>query len=227
LPYLNQMSTEKLDNSASPLFTPDEIAAGERLFAGPARFVRGAPSLETLPPADRPEVAFAGRSNVGKSSLINALVNQHGLARTSNTPGRTQELNFYVPPGANIWLVDMPGYGFAEAPKDKVAAWTHLLRAYLRGRARLKRAFVLIDARHGIKAVDREIMALLNEAAVSFQVVLTKADKINVHALTERIAETVAALAKEPAAHPVVLATSAEKKTGIDELRAAIALALA
>jgi GTP-binding protein len=212
--------------AVEPLFTPDELAAGERLFAGPARFLLSAPSIDVLPAADRPEVAFAGRSNVGKSSLINALVNENGLARTSNTPGRTQELNFFVPPGGHAYLVDMPGYGFAEAPKDKVAAWTRLLRAYLRGRSTLKRAFVLVDARHGIKSVDREIMALLNEAAVSFQVVLTKADKIPPKALATRLSETTAALAKEAAAHPIVLATSSDKKSGIAELRAAIALAL-
>jgi GTP-binding protein len=159
-------------------FTPDEIAAGEAMFARPWRFVKSVPSLEFLPDTDRPEMAFAGRSNVGKSSLINALVGHHGLARTSNTPGRTQELNFFEVPHAALFLVDMPGYGFAKAPKDKVDAWTRLVRDYLRGRPNLVRVFLLIDARHGIKSADEPIMELLDEAAVSYQVVLTKIDKL-------------------------------------------------
>lgn len=204
-------------------FSADDIAAGERLFAAPWDFVLGAPSLDVLPPADRAEFAFAGRSNVGKSSLINALVNRRSLARTSNTPGRTQELNYFAPPSGACYLVDMPGYGFAEAPKDKVAAWGELIRAYLRGRPSLKRVFLLVDARHGLKPVDREIMTLLNEAAVSFQAVLTKADKVSERALAAVLATTAGQLATEPAAHPVLLATSAERRTGIAELRAAIA----
>ena len=159
-------------------FTPDEIAAGEAMFARPWQFVKSVPSLEFLPDTDRPEMAFAGRSNVGKSSLINALVGHRGLARTSNTPGRTQELNFFEVPHASLFLVDMPGYGFAKAPKDKVDAWTQLVRDYLRGRPNLVRVFLLIDARHGIKSADEPIMDLLDEAAVSYQVVLTKIDKL-------------------------------------------------
>jgi GTP-binding protein len=173
-----------------PAFTSDEIAAGEALFNRPWQFVKSVPELQFLPDADRHEIAFAGRSNVGKSSLINALVKRRGLARTSNTPGRTQELNFFETPGIALYLVDMPGYGFAEAPKAKVEAWTQLVRDYLRGRVTLLRVFLLIDARHGLKAPDRAMMALLDEAAVSYQAVLTKGDKIK----PPRLAEAVAAL---------------------------------
>jgi GTP-binding protein len=204
-------------------YNAEDLAAGERLFARPWEFVRGVPSLESLPPADRPEIAVAGRSNVGKSSLINALVNRHRLARTSNTPGRTQELNFFAPHDSALYLVDMPGYGFARAPKDKVEAWTQLIEDYLRGRATLKRVLLLVDARHGLKAADEEIIVLLNEAAVSFEVVLTKADKIGARELDAVVASTGQALERHPAAFPAVLATSAEKKTGIPELRAEIA----
>ena len=214
----------------SELQEPSAVAAlaawvdpGMRLFARPWEFRRGVPSLEFLPEADRPEVAFAGRSNVGKSSLINALVGQHGLARTSNTPGRTQELNFFLTPDVPLYLVDMPGYGFAQAPKDKVMAWTGLVRDYLRGRTMLKRVFVLIDARHGLKPPDREIMQLLDEAAVSYRVVLTKADKPSRSDLQAIVTATLAAIAKHPAAHPDVLATSSAKGIGVELVRAAIA----
>ena len=204
-------------------FTPEEIAAGEALFARPWEFLRSAPSLDTLPGADRPEIAFAGRSNVGKSSLINALVKRRGLARTSNTPGRTQELNFFLTPGVPLYLVDMPGYGFADAPKDKVEAWTRLVKAYLRGRPTLLRVFLLIDARHGLKKVDLDLMALMDEAAVSYQGVLTKADKVKPQHLAEVVATTRDALAEHPAAFARLIATSSQKGSGVEDLRAEIA----
>ena len=204
-------------------FTPEELAAGEALFAKPWQFVKSAPALQFLPESDRPEVALAGRSNVGKSSLINALVRRRGLARTSNTPGRTQELNYFETPGVALFLVDMPGYGFAEAPKDKVEAWTRLVRAYLHGRPTLVRVFLLIDARHGSKSVDLALMKLMDEAAVSYQAVLTKADKIKPQRLAEVAAATAAALEKHPAAFARLVATSAQTGTGIAEIRAEIA----
>ncbi len=209
------------------MFSPEEIAHANWLFAQPWQFVRGVPTLEFLPEADRHEVAFAGRSNVGKSSLINAIVGQHGLARTSNTPGRTQELNFFETVEANFMIVDLPGYGFAKAPKSKVDAWGETLRDYLRGRVVLRRVFVLIDARHGIKTVDEEILSLLDEAAVTYQAVLTKIDKIKGPAVPKLIAATEAILSKHAAAFPTVLATSSEKRTGLDDLRAAIVAAAA
>jgi GTP-binding protein len=202
--------------------TPDPLEAGRLMFAGPCDFVKGVVALDGLPPADRPEICFAGRSNVGKSSLINALTGRKGLARASNTPGRTQELNFFDL-GGRLYMVDLPGYGYAEAPKAKVEAWQRLLKAYLAGRATLRRAFVLIDARHGPKPVDDEIMDLLDGAAVVYQAVLTKADKPKAGALKEAVSRTEAALAKRPAAHPEVLLTSSETGAGLPELRAAIA----
>jgi len=201
----------------------DEIENGRRLFTRAWTFSRGTPDLDHLPPDDRPEIAFAGRSNVGKSSVINALVGQLRLARASNTPGRTQELNFFTEPNAELYLVDMPGYGFAEAPKEKVAAWNKVLRAYLAGRRTLLRVFLLVDARHGLKPVDGEIMALLDGVAVSYQVVLTKADKINETDLAKVLAQTSKALAKHPAAFPAIIATSSEKGLGFEELRGTIA----
>jgi GTP-binding protein len=204
-------------------YTPEEIDAGEALFRRPCRFLKSVPSLEFLPDPDRPEAAFAGRSNVGKSSLINAIANQQGLARTSNTPGRTQELNFFEPTGAALFLVDMPGYGFAQAPKAKVEQWTALVKDYLRGRATLARVFLLIDARHGLKAPDREVMALMDEAAVSYQGVLTKIDKLKPTELAHIERATAEELAKHAAAYPVLVVTSSQTGAGIAELRAEIA----
>ena len=205
-------------------------AAGNAIFAQPWIFLRGVSSIGVLPPEGPPEIAFAGRSNVGKSSLINALVKRHGLARTSNTPGRTQELNFFVPDGHSgeagdlppIALVDMPGYGYAQAPKDQVDKWTKLVFDYLKGRVTLKRVYVLIDARHGIKKIDEEVLTLLDKAAVSYQIVLTKTDKIKPAGVERLIAETLERIRKRPAAFPGVIATSSEKGQGMDELRAAI-----
>lgn len=202
--------------------SPEAEEAGRKLFAGPVEFVKGVVAMDGLPPADRLEVCFAGRSNVGKSSLINALTGRKALARTSNTPGRTQEIN-YFDVGGQFYLVDLPGYGFAEAPVAVVAQWQALLKAYLAGRATLRRAFVLIDMRHGVKKVDEEIMALLNRAAVTFQVVLTKSDKITRAAQEKTLAQVRTALARHPAAYPELLVTSSEKGEGIAALRAVIA----
>ena len=197
-----------------------------RVFAGPIAFKLSAPALEFLPDAKVPEIAFAGRSNVGKSSLLNALTGQHGLARTSNTPGRTQELNvFDVGEPLSFRLIDMPGYGYAEAPKDIVRKWQDLVFDYLRGRAVLKRVLLLIDSRHGIKPVDAQIMALLDKAAVSYQLVLTKADKIKPSELDATRAKMAVEAAKHPAAYPELLATSSDKGTGLPDLRAAVVAA--
>jgi GTP-binding protein len=199
------------------------MEAARKRFAGPVEFVLSAPELHFLPPPDMPEIAFAGRSNVGKSSLLNAITGRHGLARASVTPGRTQELNiFNVGEPPVFRLVDMPGYGFAEAPKDVVRRWKHLIHDYLRGRQVLKRVLVLIDSRHGLKPVDRDVMTTLDSAAVSFQIVLTKGDKIKPTALVA-IREQVLELSRtHPAAYPDVIATSSETGTGIPELRAAV-----
>jgi GTP-binding protein len=202
----------------------DELAERARkLFAGPVEFLKSAPGLKFLPDPTYPEIAFAGRSNVGKSSLLNALTNRKGLARTSNTPGRTQELNFFdVGQPPQIRLVDMPGYGFAEAPKDLVKRWRFLVNDFLRGRAVLRRAIVLIDSRHGIKPVDVEIMEMLDTAAVNYQLVLTKADKVKPTELAKTLERTTAEAAKHAAAHPHLIATSSETGLGISELRTAI-----
>jgi GTP-binding protein len=202
-------------------FTDDTLETGRVLFAQPVAFLMGAAAIEQLPPSDLPEVAFAGRSNVGKSSLINALVNQKYLARASNEPGRTREVNFFVL-NERLRLVDLPGYGFARASKTTTAKFQNLGRDYLRGRPNLKRVYLLIDARHGLKSVDAEAMDALDLAAVSYQIVLTKADKIKPPELAEVVAKTVKGIAKRPAAFPRVLATSSAKGDGMPQLRAEI-----
>ena len=194
-----------------------------KLFAGPITFLKSAPGLKFLPDPDVPEIAFGGRSNVGKSSLFNALTNRKALARTSNTPGRTQELNFFdVGEPLQLRLVDMPGYGFAEAPKDLVKRWRFLVNDYLRGRSALKRALVLVDSRHGLKDVDREMMRMLDDAAVSYHLILTKGDKVKPSALGAIYEATMVEAAKHPAAHPSIFTTSSETGSGIAELRTAI-----
>ena len=199
------------------------IEQGRKLFAGDWQFIWASPSIETLPPMAGVEVAFAGRSNVGKSSLINALTGRNALARTSSTPGRTQELIFFDGPDhAGLRLVDMPGYGYASAPKAKVASWTALIHKYLQGRSNLARVYVLIDARHGLKDVDLDVLKTLDRAAVSYQVVLTKTDQIKPAELESRIGDIKTSLSTHPAAFPDVLATSSETSEGIPELRAAM-----
>jgi len=220
---MNQMSFRVVDE-------PEDEAreAGRLLFAGPVDFVKGVVAMSGLPQADRLEVCFAGRSNVGKSSLINALTGRKNLARASNTPGRTQEINFFALGDQKEledqrYLVDLPGYGYAEAPVAVVAKWQALLKQYLAGRVTLRRAFVLVDMRHGVKDVDEEILTLLDRSAVTFQVVLTKADKVNAVTRETNIVQTMAALARHPAAYPEIIVTSSEKGEGIETLRAVIA----
>ncbi|HRK64057.1 MAG TPA: ribosome biogenesis GTP-binding protein YihA/YsxC [Terricaulis sp.] len=207
--------------------TPEEeeaarIEAGRLLFAGPIAFERGVVGMEHLPLGDVPEIAFAGRSNVGKSSLINALTSRNKLARASTEPGRTRELNFFRM-GDSLRIVDLPGYGYAKAPKADIARWTGLTRDYLRGRPALKRVVLLIDGRHGLKPHDKDVMDVLDKAAVIYQVALTKADKLKATELAETLAATQAAIIKRPAAHPIVIATSSETGLGIEALRAEIA----
>jgi GTP-binding protein len=201
----------------------DLIEQGRKMFAGDWQFFWASPSVETLPPMAGMEVAFAGRSNVGKSSLINALTGRNALARTSHTPGRTQELIFFEGPDKEgLRLVDMPGYGYASAPKAKIASWTALIHKFLQGRSSLARVYVLVDARHGLKDVDLDVLKTLDKSAVSYQVVLTKADQVKATELEENFAATVAALAKHPAAFPEVLVTSSRTGVGMAELRAAM-----
>jgi GTP-binding protein len=212
--------------STEPLFSAEEIDAGRRLFAQDCRFIMGAVRIDQLPPPDRVEVAFAGRSNVGKSSLINALTGRKTLARTSNTPGRTREINFFDlgdPPGAQLRLTDLPGYGYARASKSAVKAWNALIHDYLQGRPTLRRACLLIDARHGVKPNDEEIMTVLDRDAVSYQLVLTKCDKLPEAAVQTLIDGLGPLFPKHPACHPLVLPTSTKTGAGLPELRAALA----
>ena len=209
-----------MSDEASSL-TKRDIEAGRLLFARDVTFMLSAVSLDTLPPARLPEICFAGRSNVGKSSLINAITNRKGLARASNTPGRTRELNYFNV-DERLFIVDLPGYGYAKASKSDIARWTKLTRAFLFGRASLRRVFLLIDSRHGLKESDLELMGMLDETAVTYQVVMTKVDKLKKGELEKVLGKTQKAIAKRPAAFPEIICTSSEKKDGLNELRAEI-----
>lgn len=213
--------------SETPDFSDTAIEAGRVLCAGPVSFVLGAADLRQLPEADRPEIAFAGRSNVGKSSLINALLNRKGLARASAEPGRTRELNYFDLGDGRLWLVDLPGFGYAKVSRTQVEKWTRLTRRYLQGRVNLRRVFLLIDSRRGLMAPDLEMMSMLDGAAVTYQIILTKADKVKKTELDTLQAKIQTSLKKHPAAHPVVRATSSEKGHGLSELRAEIAMLVA
>lgn len=214
-----------MSNNLNDLIDEAALEGGEALFRRPIDFLKGVVNVDGLPAADRPEIAFAGRSNVGKSSLINALCRRKSLARTSNTPGRTREINFFTVE-EEAYLVDMPGYGFAKVPKDLVAGWTRLIERYLRGRDTLKRTFLLIDARHGIKKNDLEIMQKLDQAAQLYQIVLTKADKLKLGERERRLADVQQKITKHPACFPLVLMTSSEKNWGIEALRGAVYMAI-
>ena len=203
-------------------FSQEELEKGRKVFAGECTFLLGAADLKQIPDTDLPEIAFAGRSNVGKSSLVNALTGRKSLARMSHTPDRTQQVNFFDL-GSRMMIADLPGYGYAKAPKDQVKKWTRLVNAYLKGRAQLMRVLVLIDSRHGIKDVDRDIMKMLDTAAVSYQVVLTKVDKVKAGELEKLKTKVQAELAKHVASHPIIRCTSSAKKIGIEELRAELA----
>ena len=221
------MTADKNDTATPPSQTddelsPKEIEAGRILFAQDCQFVFGATTADVLPPPDYPEIAFAGRSNVGKSSLINALTSRNTLARTSNTPGRTRQLNFFVL-GERLMLVDMPGHGYAKVSKSEIASWGELIDSYLRGRVNLRRLCLLVDSRHGLKPPDLELMDRLDEAAVSYQIVLTKVDKAKVSELSALVTKITALLKKHAAAHPEILTTSAQQGIGISELRAILA----
>lgn len=210
------------DQDSSAAWTDRQIEDGRRLFTGPCDFILGAASLDQIPESDLPELAVVGRSNVGKSSLINSLTGRKALARTSNTPGRTQEINFFDLGGVLV-LADLPGYGFARAPKAKVKRWTALINDYLRGRAQLRRVLVLVDARHGLKPSDGEMMEMLDAAAVSYQIVFTKADKVKPNPLRSLVSRTEQVLVKHVAAHPLIHVTSAVKGVGLEALRADLA----
>ena len=218
---MNVRNKTRVHESEMADYTRNEIETGRKLFAGDWQFIWAATQMDKLPPMQGIEIAFAGRSNAGKSSLINALTGRKALARTSNTPGRTQELIFFQGPD-DLRITDMPGYGYAEAPKAKVKAWTALIHSYLQGRANLARVYVLIDGRHGIKEADKPALELMRVAAVSHQVILTKCDQLSAKDLANRIDEVSTQIAKNAAAYPEVLATSSREGTGIPELRAAI-----
>ncbi|MEL6692288.1 MAG: ribosome biogenesis GTP-binding protein YihA/YsxC [Pseudomonadota bacterium] len=208
--------------SDMPAFSEEALEAGRKLCMGPVEFILGAASLNQLPDGNRPEIAFAGRSNVGKSSLINAVLNRKNMARSSAEPGKTRELNYFDVGEGKLWLVDLPGFGYAKVSREQQAKWVQLTKRYLRGRANLRRVFLLVDSRRGLMDTDLETMAMLNTAAVTYQIVLTKADKIKKSALDAETTKIQTTLKKNPAAHPIVRVTSSEKGFGIPELRAEI-----